>query len=105
MPGCPLVAARTEELLGLAAERRIPTVSLQPPRGQNAPLLSLYASPDEQGRLVGEIAVGLLKNGIAAAPGAPHAEKVDLEVNLPLARQLGVKIPMALMESATRVIK
>ncbi len=106
LPGCPLVAGQLEELLSVAAERRIPTLSLQPPRGPAAALLALYANPEEQGRLAGEAAVQVLSKGGAAAPAAPLVpKKIELEINLPLARQLGVKTPMALLESATRVIK
>jgi len=106
MPGCPLVAGQAEELLAIAAERRIATVSLQPPRGAAAPLLALYPSPEEQGRLVGEIAVQILSKGRAAGPAAPLTpKKIELEVNLPLAKQLGAKVPMSLLESATRIIK
>jgi ABC-type uncharacterized transport system substrate-binding protein len=106
LPGCPIVGAQLEELVGVAAARHLPTVSLQPPRGQNAALLSLYSSPEEQGRLVGEVAVQILKNGPSAAPAAPRTpKKIELEVNVPLARQLNLKVPMALLDSATRVIK
>jgi putative ABC transport system substrate-binding protein len=106
LPGCSLVAGQTEELLAVANSRKIATLSLQPPRGASAALLALYPSPEEQGRLVGEVAVQILTKGPAAAPTAPLTpKKIELEVNVPLARQLGMKLPMALLESATRVIK
>jgi putative ABC transport system substrate-binding protein len=106
MPGCPLVAGQLEALLAIAAERRLPTISLQPPRGASAAMLALYPNPEEQGRLVGDIAVQILTKGPSAAPAVPLTpKKIELEVNLPLARQLGVKVPMSLLESATRVIK
>jgi putative ABC transport system substrate-binding protein len=106
MPGCPLVGSQADQLLEIASERRIPTVSLLPPRGGEAPLLALYPSPEEQGRLVGDLAAQILTTGPGAAPTAPVApKKIELEVNLPLARQLGVKVPMSLLETATRVIK
>jgi putative ABC transport system substrate-binding protein len=106
LPGCPIVAGQIEALLAVAEEKRIPTVSLQPPRGGAAALLALYPSPEEQGRLVGEVAVGILRSGLAGAPPAVITpKKIELEVNVPLAKQLGVKVPMALLESATRIIK
>lgn len=106
LPTCSLITGQTEALIAAATERRMMTASLQPPRGSMAPLLALYPSPEEQGRLVGELAVQILEKGIGSAPAAPVApKKIELELNLPLARQLGLKIPMALVESATRVIK
>lgn len=106
MPPCTLATGQMEELLAIAAERRIPTVSLQPPRGGAAPLLSLYPSPEEQGRISGELAAQILAVGPGAAPAAPvQPKRIELEINLPLARQLGVKVPMALLEAATKVIK
>ncbi|HEY5999705.1 MAG TPA: ABC transporter substrate binding protein [bacterium] len=106
MPGCPIVAGQTEQLLAIAAEKRIATISLLPPRGGAAPLLALYPSPEEQGRLVGDLAVQILTKGPSAAPTTPIApKKIELEVNLPLAKQIGAKVPMSLLESATRIIK
>lgn len=106
MPSYPLAAGQFEELLSIAAARRIPTISFLPPRGQSAALLSLYPNTEEQGRLVGGIAVLLLTKGATAAPDAPLApKKIELELNFPLARQLGVKAPMSLLESVTRIIK
>jgi putative ABC transport system substrate-binding protein len=106
LPGCPLAASQIQEMLRIAAERRIPTIALQPPRGGDAPLLALYPNPEEQGRLVGDVAAQLLAKGLSAAPAAPLSpKKIELEVNLPLARQLGAKVPMSLLDAATRVIK
>jgi len=106
LPACPLGGGQLEELLATATERRIPTISRSPPRGKATAMLALYPSPEEQGRLVGEIAVQILTKGPAAAPVAPLSpKKIELEVNLPLAKQLGVKVPMVLLESATRIIK
>lgn len=104
LPGCPLGAGQLEEILAVAAQRKVPTVSLLPPRGGSAALLSLYADPAEQGRLLGEQVVQILKGG---APSSPllSPKKIELEVNLPLARQLGARTPMALLESATKIIK
>ena len=88
------------------AHGRIPTISLQPPRGGAAALLGLYPNPEEQGRLVGDVAVQILTRGPSALPSAPLApKKIELEINLPLAKQLGVKVPMSLLDSATRVLK
>lgn len=104
LPGCPLVAGQMEELLGIAAQKKIPTISLLPPRTGSAPLLSLYANPEEEGRLLGEQAVQILKGGKPTVP-VLTPKRIELEINLPLAKQLGVKVPMALLESATRIIK
>ena len=93
-----------EQLLALAAEKKIPTISLLPPRGAAAALLSLYPSPEEQGRLLGEQAVQILRGGSPASP-LLLPKKIELEVNLPLARELGVKTPMSLLGVATKVIK
>ncbi len=104
LPNCPLAAGQIEEILAIATEKKIPTISLLPPRGAAAALLSLYPSPEEQGRLVGEQAVQILRGGSPAIP-LLLPKKIELEVNLPLARQLGVKTPMSLLETATKVIK
>lgn len=104
LPGCPLAAGQVEEILTAAAQKRIPTVSLMPPRSGAIPLLSLYPNPEEQGRLLGEQAVQVLKGGAPAA-ALLTPKKIELEVNLPLAKQLGVKAPMSLLETATKIVK
>jgi putative ABC transport system substrate-binding protein len=104
LPSCSLMAGQIEELLAVAAAKKIPTISLMPPRGTMAPLLGLYPSPEEQGRLLGEQAVQIL-NGDTPADSLLLPKKIELEVNLPLARELGVKVPMSLLGTATRVIK
>jgi len=106
MPTYPLPAGQYEELLAVASERHVLTVALQPPRGKAAALLSLYESPEEQGRLTAEVAVAILRKGILAAPATPlAAKKIEFLINMPLAKQLGVRIPMALLETATKIIK
>ncbi|MHB8835627.1 MAG: ABC transporter substrate-binding protein [Candidatus Methylomirabilia bacterium] len=104
LPNCSLVSGQIEELLAVAAAKKIPTISLMPPRGAVAALLSLYPSPEEQGQLLGEQAVQILGGGSPANP-LLLPKKIELEVNLPLARQLGVKTPMSLLSTATKVIK
>ena len=61
-------------------------------------------SPEEQGRLLGEQAVQILRGNTPANP-LLLPKKIELEVNLPLARALGVKTPMSLLGVATKVIK
>lgn len=104
LPNCPLVAGQMEELLAIAAAKKIPTISLLPPRGAAAALLSLYPSPEEQGRLLGEQAVQILRGDTPAVP-LLLPKKIEFEVNIALARQLGLKTPMSLLETATKVIK
>lgn len=104
LPNCSLVSGQVVELLAVAAAKKIPTISLLPPRGDAAALLSLYPSPEEQGRLLGEQAVQILRGETPANP-LLLPKKIELEVNLPLARELGVKVPMSLLGTATKVIK
>ncbi len=104
LPVCPMVAG-AEELLAAAAQKNVPTISLTPPRpGGAAALLSFYPDPIEQGRLLGEQAVQIFNGGTPTNP-LLTPKKIELEVNLPLAKQLGVKVPMSLLESATKIIK
>lgn len=104
LPNCTLLAGQMEELLAVAASKKIPTISLLPPRGNVAALLSLYPDPEEQGQLLGEQAVQMLKGG-SPAVSLLLPKKIEFEVNLPLARELGVKTPMSLLGIATKVIK
>lgn len=104
----PNFSAGVEELrevARVAASRKIPTVSLRPSESGVYSLLNLYPDPEEQGRLMGRLAVQLLKGASPSKTRVQSPKKIELEVNLGLARQYGLKVPMAVLNTATRVTK
>jgi putative ABC transport system substrate-binding protein len=86
-----------------AADKRIPVISLRPSESGSRSLLSLYANPEEQGKLMGRMAVRLLKGESPAKTSVVNPKKIELEVGVGVAKQLGLKIPMSVLQSATKV--
>jgi len=86
-----------------AAAKKIPVMSLRPSESGSRSLLSLYPNPDEQGKLMGRMAVRLLKGDPPAQTSVMNPKKIELEIGVGVARQLGLKIPLSLIESATKV--
>jgi putative ABC transport system substrate-binding protein len=86
-----------------AAAKKIPVISLRPGESGSRSLLSLYANPEEQGKLMGRMAVRLLKGESPAKTSVMNPKKIELEVGVGVAKQLGLKIPMSVLQSATKV--
>lgn len=83
----------------------IPVISLRPVEKGSASLISLYPNPEEQGKMMGQMAVKLLKGGSPSKTSVETPKQVELEVNLGLARKYGLKVPMSVLNSATKVTK
>lgn len=86
-----------------AAAKKIPVISLRPGESGSRSLLSLYANPEEQGKLMGRMAVRLLQGESPAKTSVMNPKKIELEVGVGVAKQLGLKIPMSVLQSATKV--
>jgi putative ABC transport system substrate-binding protein len=86
-----------------AEARKVPVLSLRPAESGARSLVSLYANPEEQGKLMGSMAVRLLKGEAPGRTSIVNPKRIELEVGVGVARQLGLKIPMSVLESATKV--
>jgi putative ABC transport system substrate-binding protein len=94
-----------KEIARVADSRKVPVISLRPPEAGARSLLSLYPDPEEQGRLMGAMALKLLKGDKPSSTSVQSPKRIELEIDLTLARQYGLKIPMAVLKSATKVTK
>ena len=93
------------ELQQVAGERKIPVIALKPPDAADSFLLSMYPNLEEHGALMGKMALDLLQGVSPGQTPVVTPKKVDLEVNVGLARKLGLKLPMSVLNSATKVTK
>jgi putative ABC transport system substrate-binding protein len=66
-------------------------------------VLTVSASPVEQGEKAGELAAKALRGENPSGVESPR--RIEVIVNLREARELDLKIPLDLLSSATRVIK
>jgi ABC-type uncharacterized transport system substrate-binding protein len=67
--------------------------------------LSVYPNTEEYGTLMGKMALALLQGASPRETPVITPKKVDFEVNVGLARKLGLKMPMSVLNSATKVTK
>ena len=83
----------------------VPAASLRQSESSAFSLLSRYPSPEAQGRLVGQLALHLQEGEPPSKTSVQPPKIIELDVNLGLARKYGLKAPMAVLNSATRVTK
>ncbi len=68
-------------------------------------LMSVYASPQEQGARAAEIAARVLKGARPSSIRVEGPHKIEMTLNLREARELGLRIPLDILSSATKIIK
>ncbi len=105
LPSFAVGTAGFAAILNAASNRRIPTVSLRPSEAGQDILLSLHPNPDEQGKLMGEMAVRLLKGESPGKMKIQNPRNIEFVVDMGTARKLGLKVPMSVLETATSVRK
>jgi putative ABC transport system substrate-binding protein len=100
-----IVSRNFERIIARTKLHNIPVAATMPDAAVRGALVSLEISPQEQGYLAAEIAVRLL--GGASPDQLPllTPRRVDLIVNLRLAREMGLSVPFPVLGSATRIIK
>ncbi|MEI6213937.1 MAG: ABC transporter substrate-binding protein [Desulfuromonadales bacterium] len=100
-----IVSQQFERIVARARGKNIPVVSTMPDAGEKGALLSLEINPQEQGYLAAEMATRVLEGAKTEHLSllAPH--RIDLVVNMRMAREIGISVPFAVLSAATRVIK
>jgi putative ABC transport system substrate-binding protein len=68
-------------------------------------LIAYAPSADEQGRLVASAIDKILKGAKPAEMPVQQPTTFDLDINLRVAQEIGVKIPQSIILRANRVIK
>ena len=96
---------QSAEISAAAAARSIPVISLRRSESGARSLVSLYPNPQEQGKLMGQMAVHLLQGETPSKTSIQSPKRIELEVSVGMARKLGLKVPLAVLESATKVNK
>jgi ABC-type uncharacterized transport system substrate-binding protein len=94
-----------DSIVKSAHESKIPTVSQIGGSAEKGVILTLAASPVEQGEAAARIAARLLKGENSASIPPQVPKLVELVLNLKEANALGIKVPIDLLTDATKVIK
>jgi putative ABC transport system substrate-binding protein len=97
MPHLPRIVQKANEL-------KIPTAAML--EGvEDLVVLTISASPQEQGKNVADIARKIL-GGVKPGDIPPRdAEQIDIIINVKLAKSIGLEVPPDLLSKATRVIE
>lgn len=105
LPNFSIGQENVHHVITAAAARNTPTLSLRPADAGYSSLLSLYPDPAEQGRLVGEMALDILGGGDPGTTAIRSPKQIELELDIAAAKGLGLKVPLDILKSATKVRK
>ncbi|QSV45372.1 ABC transporter substrate-binding protein [Geobacter benzoatilyticus] len=94
-----------ERIVHRATAARVPVISLVPDSAEKGALLTLEASPVEQGLLAASHAAKILQGNRPGELAVLTPRKVDLVLNLHSAKALDVQIPFRVLSVATKVLK
>lgn len=100
-----VVSRGFERIVQRAGARKVPVISQMPDAAERGAVVSLEISPAEQGGVAGEYAADILGGKNPAGFPIATPKKVDLIINLRVARSLGVNVPFQVLSVATKVMK
>ncbi len=94
-----------EKIVSRAGVKNIPVISQMPSAAVKGALASLEISTVEQGQVAADYAVKVLNGKKPALMNIGTPKKVELVINLQVARKLGLHVPFQVLSIATRVLK
>ena len=94
-----------EKIVRRANEYKIPIMSHIPDAAEKGALIALEINSLEQGQLAGDYAVKILAGKKPAHMPISTPKKIDLIVNLKVARSLDLHVPIQVLNVTTRVLK
>ena len=100
-----LISRQFERIVARARQARVPVATTMPDGAERGALVALEVSPAEQGEVAGRMAVRLLEGARPEQVGVESPRRVELVVNLRVAKSLDIAVPFQVLGMATRVIK
>jgi putative tryptophan/tyrosine transport system substrate-binding protein len=94
-----------EKIVHRSQEMKIPVISQMPGAAQKGALISLEADPAEQGQVAADYAARILAGKKASQLPVVTPKRVDLIVNLKMAKTLEIHVPFPVLSAATKVLK
>lgn len=94
-----------DRIIARTRARNIPVVATMPDAAEKGALASLEISPQEQGHLGAEIATRILEGAKAEHLSLLAPRRIELVINLRVAREMGITVPFPVLSSATRILK
>lgn len=103
--GSPLFDIRRAQLIGFAADKRLPAIYYRATWADAGGLMSYGPNTSDVGRQAAAAIDRILKGAKPSELPVVQPTQFDLVINLKTARTLGLEIPSALLVSAARVIE
>lgn len=92
-------------ILGIADRNRIPAVTQVAGMAEKGALLAIAPSSAEQGEIAAAQVARILRGDKPASINVENSRKVELVLNLKAADTLGLKVPVKVLNAATKVIR
>jgi len=100
-----VVSTQFARIVSRARGGKIPVVSTMPDAAENGAMISLEINPQEQGHLAAEMATRILEGAKTEHLSLITPHRIDLVINMRVAREMGIEVPFTVLGSATRLIK
>jgi putative ABC transport system substrate-binding protein len=94
-----------EKIVNLSMGSGIPVISQMPDAAEKGALVSMEISPEEQGQLAGEYVASILGGKKAAQLRLSIPKRIELIINMRVAKSLYLAVPLQALNVATRVLK
>jgi putative ABC transport system substrate-binding protein len=102
---CSLGSRLFDKIIDFANRHMIPVISQMPDASEKGALVSIEASPVEQGQLAAESVARILSGSKTGQIQIVTPKKIDLIINMRAARALDLHVPFKGLSVATKVIK
>lgn len=102
---CTVGSRNFEKIVHRATDLRIPVISQMPGAAHRGATISLEADPIEQGQVAAEYVARILAGKRASQLPVVTPKRVDLIVNMKVAKSMDLNVPFPVLTAATRVLK
>jgi putative tryptophan/tyrosine transport system substrate-binding protein len=99
------VTSQVPKITAIAVEHKIPTSTQVSDAADAGVLLGVTASVQEVGRLAGVKLAKVLRGEKPSGMPIDTVKRFDVSINMKTAKAAGIKVPLDLLQSATRVIR
>lgn len=93
------------ELLDHTNTQRIPVIAQHPDAAEMGAFMSLESSPREQGEKLADMARQLLSGTSVSQLPMQTPHQISLDINLRVARELGIQVPIQTLSMASHIIR
>ncbi len=100
-----VVSHQFEKIVVKCRAKNLPVVSTMPDAAEKGALVSLEINPNEQGHLAAGMAARILEGAKTEHLFLLSPHRIDLVINMRIAREMGIEVPFSVIGTATRLIK